>query len=132
MKYLLSASIVLFSLYYLYANGSIFAGFETIKAKDAYQAMQSKQNEIVILDVRSKEEFEDGHIKSAISVPLSTIKNELIGLNQYKNKKIMVYCKNTRRSKLATKFLHEHEFDVLNIDDSYEDMLKNGFEKTIR
>lgn len=50
--------------------------------------------DVLIVDVRSVEEFESGHIQGAINVPLNDIsENEM-----FLNKKIILYCQSGRRS----------------------------------
>jgi len=57
-----------------------------------------EENEYVIVDVRTYEEFDDSHIKNAINIPYDEI-NENIELD--KNKIIFVYCKSGNRSSIA-------------------------------
>ena len=55
-------------------------------------------NEYVIVDVRSLDEYNEGHIKGAINIPYDTI-DENIELD--KNKIIFVYCRSGNRSNIA-------------------------------
>lgn len=56
-----------------------------------------KENEYVIVDVRTKEEYDEEHIKDAINISYDVINNS----NLAKNKVIFVYCKSGNRSKMA-------------------------------
>lgn len=58
-------------------------------------------NDAIVLDVRTKTEYEEEHIKGAINIPLDSIK---IGNKKLpnKDKTILVYCKSGSRSKEAS------------------------------
>lgn len=56
------------------------------------------QKEYIIVDVRTKEEYNISHVKDAINIPYDMI-DENIELD--KNKNIFVYCKSGNRSKIA-------------------------------
>ena len=67
-----------------------------------------------IVDVREIEEFEDGHIPSALNVPLSTIsKGEHSVLEQVQ--KYIVICQSGNRSQTASEQPHKAGFQVLNV-----------------
>lgn len=59
----------------------------------------------VIIDVRSPQEYEEGHIDGAISIPEYNIKRNVENIVKDKNKKIIVYCSSGGRSKKAQKSL---------------------------
>lgn len=58
---------------------------------------------IIILDVRTEDEYNSGHLKNAINLPLQEI--ESIDID--KNKEIVVYCRSGSRSKTASVKLKE-------------------------
>jgi rhodanese-related sulfurtransferase len=60
---------------------------------------------IVLLDVRTKEEFDDGHIKDAVHIPVDTIKEEAESKLKDKDSIIFVYCRSGNRSKTASSIL---------------------------
>ena len=57
-----------------------------------------KENEHIIIDVRTKEEYDEEHIKDAINIPYDEINSES---NIDKDKIIFVYCRSGNRSKQA-------------------------------
>ena len=69
-------------------------------------------SEYIIIDVRTKEEYDEEHIKDAINIPYDKI-GEDIGLD--KNKKIFVYCRSGARSKKAYDTLKELGYDVYDL-----------------
>ena len=65
----------------------------------------NKQEDFLLLDVRTQAEYEDGHIPGAICIP-----NETIGAGELpelpdKNQRILVYCRSGNRSKQAAEKL---------------------------
>lgn len=61
-----------------------------------------ENKEITIIDVRTKTEYEQGHIKGAINIPLANITNQI---TYKKNNPIAVYCRTGKRSLEAAKKL---------------------------
>lgn len=61
----------------------------------------------ILIDVRSKQEFEEGHLDNAICIPEYEIKKEIINIVNDKNKKIVLYCDTGSRSKKAEKILQK-------------------------
>jgi len=66
-----------------------------------YKEIMAK-NDYVIIDVRTKEEYNDGHLVGAINIPYDEI-DENIDIN--KETIIFVYCKSGNRSKYAYEIL---------------------------
>ncbi len=66
----------------------------------------------LIVDVRSSEEFLNGHIPMAINVPIDDIKNGNYSLP--KGKHLLLYCKYGGASALASKLLSEAGYQVIN------------------
>lgn len=62
------------------------------------------EKDIIIIDVRTEEEFLKNRIPKAINIPLEEIENIENRISN-KNKKIFVYCQSGRRSKIACNFL---------------------------
>ena len=56
------------------------------------------EDNYIIVDVRTEEEYNEGHLKNALNIPYDEI-NENTELD--KNKAILVYCKSGNRSKMA-------------------------------
>lgn len=65
----------------------------------------------IIVDVRTKDEYEDTHIKDAINIPY----NEIIASNLDKNKTILVYCQSGNRSKKAYNALKKLGYKVYDL-----------------
>ena len=69
-----------------------------------------KRNGAIILDVRSKSEFADGHIKNSINIPVDAL---LQNLNKLKNKNtpIITCCATGNRSGMAKRVLKSKGYD---------------------
>ena len=84
---------------------------------------QSNFNEIIIFDVREKEEFQKFSIKGSISLPLSLIQEK----NSFKfikeksaGKKIYTLCQKGIRSETASKILFQEKIDAISIEGGIE------------
>lgn len=72
--------------------------------------------EAILLDVRTREEFEGmaepnfGSLKNAINIPIQELKTRLTELSLYKNKEIIVYCSHSHRSPQAAYLLTQNGF----------------------
>ncbi|SFP84994.1 Rhodanese-related sulfurtransferase [Oscillibacter sp. PC13] len=69
---------------------------------DGAIAMMEEENNYIILDVRTPEEFSDKHIPDAINIPNETIGTEDIPELPDKDQLILVYCRSGNRSKQAS------------------------------
>ena len=80
------------------------AVYVNINAKEAKEIMDSQKN-YIILDTRTQEEFDEGHIPGAILIPHDEILEKAETVLLDKNQLILVYCRSGRRSKLAAEDL---------------------------
>ena len=76
------------------------ATYETISSSEAAALMESEQG-YVIVDVRTPEEFAEGHIPGAICIPVETIGDEPPAELADTEQLILVYCRSGRRSAIA-------------------------------
>lgn len=81
-------------------GGGAAASYTTITAEAARQLMDTEPD-CIILDVRTAEEFADGHIPGALLIPHDTIEAEAGDKLPDKAQLILVYCRSGRRSKNA-------------------------------
>ena len=82
------------------------AVYVNITAEEAKQIMDSEEG-YIILDVRTQEEYDQGHIPGAILIPDTEIKDKAEEVLTDKEQLILVYCRSGRRSKLAAETLVE-------------------------
>ncbi len=74
--------------------------YKQISTEAAVQMMADETN-YIILDVRTPEEYSEGHIESAINIPNETIGDEEVKELPNKDQLIMIYCRSGNRSKQA-------------------------------
>lgn len=79
---------------------------QKINAEEAYK-MMGENPDAIILDVRTKEEFDGGHIQGAVLIPDTDITSKAEDLLKDKSAVILVYCRSGRRSALAAQDLSE-------------------------
>jgi len=78
--------------------------YMNITAEEAKEIMDT-EGEYIILDVRTEEEYAEGHIPNAILIPDYEIETKAEEILKDKNQLILVYCRSGRRSKLAAESL---------------------------
>ena len=71
-----------------------------------------EENNYIIVDVRTFEEYEEGHVKGAINIPYDEI-DENVELS--KEKTILVYCRSGKRSSIAYKQLTSLGYEVYDL-----------------
>lgn len=75
-----------------------------ISAAEARSLMDS-ESDYVIIDARTQEEFDAGHIPGAVLIPEYEIAQRAENELPDKNQLILVYCRSGRRSKIASQAL---------------------------
>ena len=100
-------------------NGETPSEYKKITASQAYDMMNEK--EVTVVDVRTKSEYEKGHIKDAILIPNETIDSAPPTQLPDKNAIILVYCRSGRRSREAAEKLiklgYKNVYDFGGIND---------------
>ena len=82
------------------------AAYMNITAEEAKGIMDTEEG-YVILDVRTQEEYDQGHIPEAIVIPHEEIAEKAGEVLTDKEQLILVYCRSGRRSKIAAEALVE-------------------------
>ena len=80
--------------------------YHKITAEEAKERMDSG-DDIIILDVRTQDEYEESHIPGAILIPNETIGTEMPDQLPDAGQEILVYCRSGNRSAQAAKKLVE-------------------------
>ena len=87
---------------------------ENLKSGKALSPNQVTQlmnkDEAVVLDIRPKKDFSQGHLIGAINIPFDAIKKRVSELEKYKSKPIIVVCKHGQQSGSVGKSLGEQGF----------------------
>lgn len=101
-------SATLFSLIMLFSG---CGNAKDISADTLAKQLTSK--ELLILDVRTPQEYSAGHVPGAINMPHTSISSQLDKLQDDKNKIIVIYCKSGRRAAMAEQTLSSAGFKQL-------------------
>jgi len=81
------------------------AQWETITLDQAYEMMATLDS-FILLDVRTPEEFEGGHLEGAVNIPY----DELHLITADLHEPILIYCRSGRRSAIAAQTLTQKDF----------------------
>jgi molybdopterin/thiamine biosynthesis adenylyltransferase/rhodanese-related sulfurtransferase len=85
-------------------------------------------NHAVFLDVRERDEWDEGHIPGAVHVPRGYLESRVEGLVPDRGAKVVVYCAAGNRSAFATKSLNELGYEnVVNLQGGFTDWKRNGY-----
>ena len=71
-----------------------------VSMNEIISIMEENEN-YIILDVRTIEEYDEGHIPNAICIPNETIDEDVINKLPSKDQLILIYCRSGNRSKQA-------------------------------
>jgi CoA-disulfide reductase len=85
----------------------------------AWKDIEQYNNEdYILVDVRTADEFNNGHIKDAVNIPVDSLRDRLGELD--KNKTIVEYCQVGLRGYIADRILSQNGFKVLNVTGGYK------------
>ncbi|WP_299080173.1 rhodanese-like domain-containing protein [uncultured Paraglaciecola sp.] len=71
------------------------------------ELLETDGKDLIIVDVRTAEEFQQGHVPNAINVPLSDIMQDTAILKSSKGKPIVLYCRSGKRAGKAANLLQK-------------------------
>lgn len=97
MKYLLLVAVVIGMVFSFVQRGDT-------KGLLSYEELQQKlanKDAIVLVDVRTQEEYDAGHIPGAVLLPYDEVEAKATAMLPEKEKEIIVYCRSGRRSAIA-------------------------------
>ncbi|MGB4658445.1 MAG: rhodanese-like domain-containing protein [Mobilitalea sp.] len=80
--------------------------WDTISAEEAKKMMEAS-NDLIILDVRTEEEYNESHIEGSILIPDTEVESKAEEMLPDKSATILVYCRSGRRSALASEILNK-------------------------
>ncbi|MBD1583742.1 rhodanese-like domain-containing protein [Pseudoalteromonas sp. S16_S37] len=87
---------------------------------------QMSANSYTIIDVRSEEEYNAGHLKGAINIPHNAISEHSSLLNTLKEQHLVVYCRSGRRAGLFIDALKKDGFKLVHLDGDMNGWLKEN------
>ena len=90
---------------------------ENIKAIEAAKMLE-KNPDMMVLDIRTPEEFNSGHIPTSINIDYKAENFELEIKKLDRSKPYLMHCRSGRRSTAALDTFRKHRFDhIIHIDD---------------
>ncbi len=106
---------------------------ELTHTKDTLDVVKARVEEkkAVLVDVRGDDEWKEGHLKSAVHVPLpdlSKMSESQLREKLPKDKIIYTHCAAGVRSLKAGKILEKFGYDIRPLKPGYEELVKAGFE----
>lgn len=87
--------------------------FSLFSRKSSHDGRKRVADGAVLLDVRTREEFADGHVEGALNIPVQELSARLHELRKGQN--VVVYCRSGGRSASAAQILRTRGHDVLDI-----------------
>jgi NADPH-dependent 2,4-dienoyl-CoA reductase/sulfur reductase-like enzyme/rhodanese-related sulfurtransferase len=71
-----------------------------------------------LLDVRTSQEYTDGHIPGAVNIPVDDLRSRIVELPR--DRQIYAYCQVGQRGYLATRILRQSGFQAVNVGGGYK------------
>lgn len=87
-------------------SSSAKADYRDITPEEAKKRLDNEEG-IILLDVRTLEEYQGGHIRDAVLIPVDTLEEAVEDKLTDKDAVIFVYCRSGRRSASAANILVE-------------------------
>ena len=99
-------------------------GFKSLTVKEYAKAIEDTA--IVRLDVRTAEEFAEGHIAKTLNIDVlkNDFESKAVAMLP-KTHIIAINCRSGKRSKNAARILVKNGFKVIELDGGYNDWVKN-------
>ena len=95
-------------------------------AAAAQTAAQPARAQGVWIDVRSAEEFNEGHLQGAVNVPHDQIASQIAHISPDKTAPVNLYCRSGRRAEAALQELNKMGYTNVTNHGGYQDLLNKG------
>jgi rhodanese-related sulfurtransferase len=90
-------------------NMNVKTQYIKISPAEAKEIMDNEES--IVLDVRTKSEYDQGHIEGSVLLPVDEISSKAEEVLKDKSAKILVYCRSGNRSATAAKTLIEMGYE---------------------
>jgi rhodanese-related sulfurtransferase len=67
--------------------------------------------DVVFVDVRTRHEFDQGHVRGAHHIPFDQMDTRWKELRPHRKQRVLLYCRSGRRSRIATDVIRARGFD---------------------
>jgi len=99
-----------------YVAENVLAG--RVEVITAEELLAYDKGNKLLLDVRTEDEFNNGHLEGAVNIPVDSLRDRVGELD--KSKEILEYCQIGLRGYVASRILTQKGFKVKNIDGGYK------------
>ena len=89
-------------------------------------AAQPAKAKGIWIDVRTPEEFKEGHLKDAVNIPVDQIGARIGSVSLDKSAPVNLYCRSGRRSEAALQELKKMGYTNVTNHGGYQDLLQKG------
>ena len=100
------------------------AAYHKISAEEAYEMMASQ--EVVVVDVRTREEYNVGHIENAVLVPNESIGSEMPEALPDKEATLLIYCRSKDAAQKLLALGYQNVYDFGGVIDWPYELVKEG------
>lgn len=102
----ISILVIGYSLFKYIEGDRVKVNIEYMKiGSEEGKKLLDKNDNVILLDVRTMSEYEEKHIPNSILIPVDVLKSEAENKLNDKNKTIIVYCRSGNRSRTASNIL---------------------------
>lgn len=91
------------------------------------QQVQKVKAEGIWIDVRSADEFQQGHLEGALNITHDQIAERILQVSPNKEQPIHLYCRSGRRAEAAMIELKKLGYSNVTNHGGYDDLIKTGF-----
>lgn len=110
----MSKSTILLVIFFLGSN--LYAN-ELWSVTQLKTKIDQSSEPLVLLDVRTIEEFESGRIKNSINIPHEILLSNIDLVSEYNDEQLVVYCRSGKRASLVIEALEKNGFtNVVDIE----------------
>ena len=97
----------------LFLFSSNLYAIDLLTVKQLKEELDQTNESFILLDVRTREEFNSGRIKNSINIPHDLLLSDISLVADYKSEKVVVYCRSGKRAKLVLNRLSDEGFRTL-------------------
>lgn len=114
---------------------SFAVGAEKKNTKDSLETVKKNVTEekAVLVDVREKKEWDEGHIEGSIFLPISALKKGLstedLAKTLPEDRILYTFCVVGKRAITAGTILEKHGYEVRALRPGYKELVRAGFKK---
>lgn len=126
MKHFILSSLFLTSALSACSPSASTTPTATPQTASVAQTASTKKATGLWLDVRTPEEFQQGHIQDAVNLPVEQVVSQITQIAPDKNAPINVYCRSGHRAGIALEELKKMGYTNVSNHGAYDDLVKQG------